>query len=167
MKKLNGSVLILLLTININSSVHNISVNDPIFKNLPFKKSEITSAINTIRQRETKFSQDANFEYYKDLASLIKKHDLKIGAEIGVLYAGNSESILQKTKIEKLYSIDPFDPKFFNWSVLAEVMHLKAKKRLNVFKNRSELLRLSSENASKKIRTTFFRFYFHRWRPHV
>lgn len=48
--------------------------------------------------------------YYHVIPGLINKYHLKVGAEIGVAYGGHSEAILKNTKVEKLYSVDPYQP---------------------------------------------------------
>ena len=48
--------------------------------------------------------------YYHVLPKLINERGYKIGAEIGVAYGGNSESILKNTNVDRLYSIDPYQP---------------------------------------------------------
>lgn len=51
--------------------------------------------------------------YYHVLPKIINENDFKIGAEVGVAYGGNAESMLSKTNIEKLYLVDPYQP---DWS---------------------------------------------------
>lgn len=46
--------------------------------------------------------------YYHVLPRLINQFDLKVGAEIGVCLGGHSEAMLQLTKLERLYSVDPY-----------------------------------------------------------
>lgn len=46
--------------------------------------------------------------YYHVLPKLINENNYKVGAEIGVAYGGHSEAILKNTKVERLYSIDPY-----------------------------------------------------------
>lgn len=44
--------------------------------------------------------------YYHVIPELINRLDLKSGIELGVAFGGHAESILEKTKIEKLYGVD-------------------------------------------------------------
>lgn len=46
--------------------------------------------------------------YYSIVPSLINRFNYKIFAEIGVAFGGHLERILQTTKIEKAYGIDPY-----------------------------------------------------------
>jgi len=46
--------------------------------------------------------------YYHILPELINKMELKKGIELGTAFGGHSESILEKTNIHKLYTIDAY-----------------------------------------------------------
>lgn len=101
--------------------------------------------------------------YYHVIPSLIEKYNFKTGAEVGVAYGGHSDAILTNTKLDLLYSIDPYslehdntDGYFFNRNGKIEYFTQKDYEELNAFaqtrlKNkhheRSEFLRLSSHAA--------------------
>ena len=45
---------------------------------------------------------------YHLLPEIINRLDLKVGVEIGVAYGGHCDAILQRTKVQKLYGVDPY-----------------------------------------------------------
>lgn len=51
--------------------------------------------------------------YYHVMPRIINERGLKVGAEIGVAYGGHSEAILRNTKVERLYTVDPYQPDMF------------------------------------------------------
>lgn len=104
---------------------------------------------------EFQFIEDWNepsATYYKTFPKIINQHGFKKGCEIGVSTGGNSYSILEKTQVEKLYSIDTYAPDYWIELHARKVLDLyvyRIKMRLGTFENRSELLRLFSEDAAK------------------
>lgn len=120
-----------------------------------FSQQQISKAIDEIDKKEEKFSADASWMYYPEIVKLIKQikplAGKKLqGAEIGVLYGGNTEWLLENTSpdlVEKVYGIDPYKKEFFGDAAFAEVLYLKTQKKLQKFGKRCELMRLSSEAA--------------------
>lgn len=101
--------------------------------------------------------------YYPVTCDIIKKFNLKIGAEIGVAFGTHSEFILKNTNVEKLICVDPFkeyweltDLKQAHWDLIfAYVIHL-----LEPFKQRAELLRMTSQEAAQIIHDNSLDFVF-------
>ncbi len=90
---------------------------------------------------------------YKHFSSVLNDHDLRVGAEIGVAFGGHSEAILQNTKIEKLYGIDPYlhtvgydDGMNFDQNDFDE-LHKQTIERLSHFGNRYHHIRKYSKDA--------------------
>ena len=133
----------------VRSEVTYISTEEPEIKKLGNQK-EIELALEEIYKREKKFDADASYMYYPDLSNLIKQHNLKTGVEIGVLYGGNSEWLLNNANLEKLYSIDPYEHSFYGWKLLADLMFYKTQKKLKKFNTKNELIRKTSLQASKE-----------------
>jgi hypothetical protein len=94
---------------------------------------------------------------YHILPNFINAMDLKKGCEIGVAFGTHSQTILEKTAISKLYSVDPYkyfgaqydDPMNFNQKYF-DILHYSVQKRLEDFDQRSSILRLTSEEAAKQ-----------------
>jgi hypothetical protein len=100
--------------------------------------------------------------YYHVIPKLINENNYKIGAEIGVAYGGHSESILKNTKIEKLYSIDPYQPDWFGTDGYSmngknfgfpeyEELYLHALHRLRKYGNRSVFIRDTGHAAWSQV----------------
>jgi len=98
--------------------------------------------------------------YYHVLPKLINQFGYKVGAEVGVAYGGHSESMLRNTKIETLYSIDPYSlehdntdgytrPNGVNFTQKEyEELNAFAQTRLQkLFGSRSQFMRLSGHAA--------------------
>ena len=98
--------------------------------------------------------------YYHVLPKLINRYDLKVGAEIGVCLGGHSEAMLLHTKMERLYSIDPYvyaqgstdghvlpNGKGFDQPEY-DAMYEYTKERLRVFGGRNVFIRMTSLNAT-------------------
>jgi len=105
-------------------------------------------------------------QYYHVLPKLIHQFDLKVGCEIGVAFGTHSEAILQNTKIKKLYSIDPYkhfdnynDPMNLSQQHF-DALYYKVSKRLEVFDDRSALMRSTSIDASKTFNSNELDFVF-------
>lgn len=94
---------------------------------------------------------------YGFFSKVINDHVLKTGAEVGVAFGGHSEAILQKTKVEKLYGVDPYRHE----SGYDDAMNLPQKefdelfrftvKRLAVFGGRYQHVRKPSKEAAAGI----------------
>ncbi len=133
-----------------------------------FSREQVDKAIIEIEKREAKFSADASWMYYPEIAKLIKQikplPGKKLqGAEIGVLYGGNTEWLLDNAEpdlLGKIYSIDSYDRDFFKDAALAEVLYLKTRKKLQRFGKRCELMRLSSQTAMTRFGDQSLDFVF-------
>jgi len=95
-------------------------------------------------------------EAYDILWPLIKKKNLRVGAEIGVAFGGHSERILSKTRAT-LYCIDPYK----HFDGYDDAMNMEnhefnrlykyTKQRLEKFGNRAILIRKTSNEATNYI----------------
>jgi hypothetical protein len=98
--------------------------------------------------------------YYHVLPKLINEYNLKVGVEIGVCLGGHSEAMLLYTKLERLYSIDPYiyAPRGTDGHVLPngkgfdqleyDEMYEYTKERLSVFGGRNIFIRKTSLEAA-------------------
>ncbi len=79
----------------------------------------------------------------RDFCNIINEKNYQIGVEIGLGFGSYSEYLLKNSKLEKLYSIDPFD------STTAEFYDgLKStKQKLLPFSDRSTFIRKTSKDA--------------------
>lgn len=94
---------------------------------------------------------------YPLFSKVINQYKLNKGVEIGVAFGGHSEAILKQTNIEKLYSVDRYehdpnyeDPLNYDQDVFDE-LYLSVKKRLEIFGDRCELVRLDSIQAANSL----------------
>jgi glycosyltransferase involved in cell wall biosynthesis len=94
---------------------------------------------------------------YPLLSAVINKYRYTIGVEIGVAFGGHSEAILKQTDVKKLYSVDRYhhdpsyeDPLNYTEAQFDELYEF-VKKRLSVFEDRCELLRLDSAQAVRAV----------------
>jgi glycosyltransferase involved in cell wall biosynthesis len=94
---------------------------------------------------------------YGRFSKAISTKKLSRGAEIGVAFGGHAEDILRKTKVERLYGIDPFahipgydDPMNLPQNEF-DALHTFTKKRLSNFGNRYVHIRKTSAEAAKLI----------------
>lgn len=104
--------------------------------------------------------------YYHVMPDWINRYPLALvtGAEIGVCMAGHSKIILEKTKVKKLYSVDPYmaflnvtdghvlpDGRSFDQAAY-DAMYEFAKKRMSAFGDRSVFIRKTSVDAAAEIK---------------
>lgn len=101
--------------------------------------------------------------YYHVLPRLINEHNLKVGVEIGVCLGGHSEAMLLHTKMDRLYSVDPYiyAPGGTDGHVLPngkgfdqleyDEMYEYTKERLSVFGDRNLFIRKTSLHASNDV----------------
>jgi len=99
--------------------------------------------------------------YYDVIPSIIEKFKFRNFVEIGVAFAGHLDYILENTKIEKSYGVDPYflqetstdsfsyDSERYNQSDY-DNLYLFASNRLQKYGIRSELIREESHSAAKK-----------------
>ncbi len=111
-----------------------------------FSESEIIQALKVIEQI------DHEEPYHSLFADLINRLGLSIGCEVGILTGAHCKYLLEHTKVDKLYGIDPFidyqDPattplpqKYF------DILYWRVKLQFSLFGSRFELLRDTSLNA--------------------
>jgi hypothetical protein len=103
---------------------------------------------------------------YDIITDLINTHQYKQGCEIGVAYGLQSKYILEHTKIEKLYSIDPYKH-FESYDDIMnlpqmhfDILYEKVKARLSIFGSRSILIRNTSVDGSKEIKDASLDFVY-------
>lgn len=131
-------------------------------RNLSFNKINIL----TEKLKEKVIEADTSFgSYYGIMPRLIKKYNLKIGAEVGVYCGGNSFCILNNSNVEKLFIIDPYSYIDDNTSLLRnqdflDMLYLFVKIRITEFGQRANLLRLTSVEAAKKFKNLSLDFVF-------
>jgi len=106
-------------------------------------------------------SSDLQIETREQLPLLLNQLNLSsVGAEIGVQEGLYSETILQKSNLKRLYSIDCWKSvdksKYIDIANKTQLNHyyklLKTFLRLRKFKKRSRILREFSKDASKKFK---------------
>jgi hypothetical protein len=101
--------------------------------------------------------------YYHVLPKLINEFNLKVGVEVGVCLGGHSEAMLLHTKMERLYSVDPYvyaqgstdghvlpTGKGFDQPEYDE-MYEYTKERLSVFGTRNIFIRKTSLDAASEV----------------
>lgn len=101
--------------------------------------------------------------YYSSMPNLINRYNLKIGCEVGVATGGMSYSILQRTNVEKLYSVDPYCGSYFADFAAKGILDLyffHVKARLGQFGERSQMLRMDSLEAGKLFKENELDFVF-------
>lgn len=157
MKKLT---LILIYFLNNLTSKTFIDIESITYLSTKYSLDDIASSIKLISDREYIFNRDAGSTYYISVSDLINANNLKIGAEIGVLYGGLSNAILEKNKLDKFYLIDPYDFNFFGSKVLADVMYYNLISRFKNSLSNINILRKSSLDASKMINDNSLDFVF-------
>ncbi len=112
------------------------------------KEEEVSWALSLIKERENIFARDS-VAYYKYVSELIHSFKCQSGAEIGCLYGGLSEKILQgNPQISNFYLVDPFAPSFFGSPILANTLYIKLKLRLSKYKNISFMRKFSTKAAA-------------------
>lgn len=102
-------------------------------------------------------SESAWINSYKVFSGLINKNQFKIGVEVGVAHGGHSLTILEKTKVKKLYCIDPYkhikgydDPMNISQKAF-DLLFIQAQNRLSHHASRVEFIRKPSKLAAQKI----------------
>lgn len=96
-----------------------------------------------------------------------RKDEISSGVEIGVAFGGNMNAILSGTSIEKMYGVDPYekvrsdlhqdiDGVFGSFDGLYNHVNEYLKK----YGDRTKLIRMTSEKASKKFRKESLDFVF-------
>jgi hypothetical protein len=114
--------------------------------------------------------------YYFILPKIINTQRLLIGCEVGVSFGGHSEAILKNTRVTKLYSVDPYleygdlttsatvgndhQSQANLFQLRWDVLYLRVKDRLSVFKERSVLIRDTSLNAARTFEDNYLDFVF-------
>jgi Methyltransferase domain len=125
---------------------------------------EINQARDWIDTSEREYLPDWQ-EYYSVLPKLINGYNLQVGCEIGVAFGTHSATILEKTQVSKLYSIDPYTvgfpycdhPKAEQFS---DILFYKVKALLSLFGARSILVRMTSIKAAKLFSPGLLDFVF-------
>ena len=101
-----------------------------------------------------------------EIPELIKENG--IGVEVGCGIGGFSKVILERSKLKKLYSIDAFKyfPKdeYFDvanvGNIRMAIRHLRCKKKLSKFGNRSEIIKGESKEVVKKFKNNSLDFVY-------
>lgn len=96
---------------------------------------------------------------YGKFAKVIESKKLKVGAEIGVAFAGHANSILAHTTIDRLYGVDPYkhmrgydDPMNYSQKEF-DVLYDFVLKRMATYGKRYKHIRGFSDEAIKTIKT--------------
>lgn len=100
--------------------------------------------------------------HYKPLATLIDSINAKVVLEIGCAYGNNAEYILNNTKVEWLYSVDPYIfydamPGFTEQGEY-DILFKYTLKKLHYHDNFISLLRKDSRNAYRHFKTEGYEF---------
>lgn len=147
--------VLLFFMFSFSSIIHTSNYQIEALKKLQLNTDELTKICNFIAGEEEGCTWVAE---YPLIADLINEMNLKKGCEIGVAYGGQSQYLLEQTHIETLYSIDPYKhftkneyPDFLNFEQkVHDVLFLKVMEKLEIFGNRSILLRETSQDAVKR-----------------
>lgn len=126
--------------------------------------ADIRQAMGYLDQLERDFDADWQI-YHGILPRMINERNYKIGCEIGVSFGTHCKRILQTTKVEKLYGIDPYlnygDPTNTAMPELwFDIFYYKVADKLSEYANRFELMRDFSVNASKRFADNSLDFIF-------
>lgn len=126
------------------------------FLNYFFKVGKMNSELEIIKAC-------LNTKSRKNIPKLIDKLNFKIAAEIGV-FKGDFSATLLTSNIHKLYSIDAWDVCYSSrerWQQNnLNAVYKIANKKLLAFKNRSEIIRTSSDIAATLFPNCFFDFVY-------
>lgn len=125
-----------------------------IFESVAINRQALDRILQFLDKEEVTCSWVAEYPIITDL---INAMNLKRGCEVGVAYGGQSKYFLEKTTIEKLYSIDPYKnftkneyDDFLNFEqAMHDVLFIKVQRKLAPFGERSVLLRQTSAEAVK------------------
>lgn len=94
---------------------------------------------------------------YPLIAAVLAKHGARQGVEVGVSYGGNSESMLMRCGLERLYGVDAYrhrpdydDPANVSQAEF-DAIHAYAAARFTRFGNRYVLIRAASQEAVRSV----------------
>ena len=145
---------------------YDVALNNQLQKIFGSSRGSLEHTLHKIAKRERKFVEKRQL-YTNVLVSLINKYDLKIGAEIGVGFGTHSQAVLLKTKVTKLYCIDPY--KYFNKEYQDnmrldqeefDVLYFKINRMFDVFDQRVELIRNTSNKVAPEFEQNELDFVF-------
>lgn len=133
------------------------------------------------RKRTTKVQSDVDlanlekfFGYWDESHQWLKnfinqKKDIKTGVEVGVAFGANMKVLLEGTNIEKLFGVDPYvvDTWDLHGTLSVEKeygsfdsLYEHVAELLKPYGTRSKLIRMTSEEASKKFKNESLDFVF-------
>lgn len=110
---------------------------------------------------------DESHQWLKDFIN--KNKDLKTGVEIGVAFGSNMKVLLEGTDLEKLFGVDPYVIDTWDLSGTLDVnleyggfdsLHDHVVELLKPYGTRCKLIRMTSEEASKKFKDESLDFVF-------
>jgi hypothetical protein len=110
---------------------------------------------------------DEAHQWLKDFIN--KNKDLKIGVEVGVAFGSNMKVLLEGTDLEKLFGVDPYVIDTWDLSGTLDVnleyggfdsLHDHVVELLKPYGTRCKLIRMTSEEASKKFKDESLDFVF-------
>lgn len=171
MKQITWKFLLAVLCIYNHTSQANIidliGEDENLFNEINLDKEKIKEIISFIFNKENYWHPQWQYQY-GTLLEFIQKNNFKKGCEIGVAFGGQSLAILSKTKIEKLYSVDPYYnfpteiyPDSLNYNQnIHDVLYYYVKKKLEPFKERSKLLRMTSVQAANLVKENELDFVY-------
>lgn len=99
---------------------------------------------------EARHSKEVHNIARNSVLKVLRDRGFKVGVEVGVQYGQCSERLLKNGVVEKLYGIDPYDTNIFEISPLRgldEEIMIHALNRLEIFENRFQLIRKTSNEA--------------------
>ncbi len=94
---------------------------------------------------------------YHLLARIIERFQLKVGAEVGVALGGHSSAILERTGVQRLYGIDPYQHRDNYEDMMNlpqgvfDVMHRNVARHMAQHGERFKLLRMDSVTAAAQV----------------
>lgn len=109
-------------------------------------------------------------ESHQWLKNFINEHeDIKTGVEVGVAFGSNMKTLLEGTNLEKLFGVDPYVIDTWDLSGTLDVekeyggfdsLYEHVSEFLKSYGTRSKLIRMTSEEASKKFKNESLDFVF-------
>lgn len=109
-------------------------------------------------------------ESHQWLKNFINQHeDIKTGVEVGVAFGSNMKTLLDGTQLEKLFGVDPYVVDTWDLSGTLDVqkeyggfdsLYEHVSEFIKPYGTRAKLIRMTSEEASKKFKNESLDFVF-------
>lgn len=111
---------------------------------------------------------DEAHQWLKDFINE-REDEIRTGVEIGVAFGSNMQLLLDETKLEKLWGIDCYKKEFWDLNGIVDVekefggfdgLHAHVVELIKPYEPRGKIIRMTSQNASKKFRNESLDFVF-------